>query len=100
MRTIALVNALIERGLGRQGVTAVRAHRIDGGRALADLPARSKLTPQPVMQERLFALGRHSARNWLARHLDAVGQRSSIDLSCNDGDLPGLKLNGEAGLAA
>jgi NTE family protein len=100
MRTIALVNALIERGLSREGVTAVRAHRIDGGDALAKLPARSKLSPQPDTQEWLFGLGRHSARDWLTEHLDAVGSHSSIDLAHDYGPPLNLGQEPEEKLAA
>jgi NTE family protein len=61
-------------------------HRIDGGAALAALPAHSKASPQRATLQQLFELGQASARRWLARHLGAVGHKSSIDLQRDYGD--------------
>jgi NTE family protein len=86
MRTIALINELVERGLAREGLAPIRMHRIDGGAALADMPAHSKQSPQRATLQQLFALGQASARRWLARSLGAVGHKSSIDLQRDYGD--------------
>jgi len=86
MRAIALINEMIERGLTHPGLRPIRMHRIDSGQALTDLPARGKLSLQPVMLERLFTSGRGSARNWLKNSLHAVGQSSSIDLHRDYGE--------------
>lgn len=93
MRTIALINELIERGLARQGLQPIRMHRIDGGAALAELPASSKISPQPAALEKLFAIGQEAAQRWLGRRFDAVGERSSISLRRDYGDP--LKLSFE-----
>ena len=98
MRTIALINELIERGLAREGLTAFRMHRIEGGAALADMPAHSKVSPRPATMEQLFALGQDSARRWLKRSSAAVGHKSSIDLRREYGDP--LRLDFDAGAAA
>lgn len=88
MRVIALINGLIDRGLTHPGLRPIRMHRIDGGQALAELPAHHQLLPQPDTLKQLFAIGRDSARHWLEHSLDAVGQRSSIDLHRDYGEPP------------
>jgi len=86
MRSIALINELIERGLAHQGLQPIHMHRIDGGAALAELPTSSKVSPQPATVEKLFALGQERARHWLSRRFAAVGERSSIKLQRDYGD--------------
>jgi NTE family protein len=86
MRTIALLNTSVETGLARAGVQPVRVHRIDGGTALAGMPAESKVTPNRATVDQLFALGQESARRWLKRHLSAVGERGTVNLRRDYGD--------------
>ena len=86
MRTIGLINELVARGVGGDGLKAVHMHRIDGGQAMADLPASSKVTPQRATLEKLFELGQESAKRWLKRSFDAVGVKSSINLQRDYGD--------------
>ncbi len=86
MRSIALINELIERGVAREGLKPIRMHRIDGGTALAELPVSTKVSPQPATLEKLFALGQESAQRWLKRHFAAVGEKSSIKLQRDYGD--------------
>ena len=93
MRTIALINELIERGLARQGLAPIRMHRIDGGAALAEMPASSKISPQPVTLEKLFDIGQASAQRWLGRRFEAVGERGTVNLRRDYGDP--LKLSFE-----
>ena len=93
MRTIALINELVARGVAREGLQPIHMHRIDGGTALAEMPASSKITPQRTVLEKLFALGQHSAQRWLKRSFDAVGEKSSIRLQRDYGDP--LKLHYE-----
>ncbi len=93
MRTIALINELIERGLARQGLAPIRLHRIDGGAALAEMPASSKISPQPATLEKLFDIGQASAQRWLGRRFEAVGERGTVNLRRDYGDP--LKLSFE-----
>ena len=86
MRTVALINELVERGLTREGVQPLRMHRIDGGQALLDMPATSKSQPRPATLEQLFALGQENAQRWLKRRFDLVGEKSSINLLRDYGD--------------
>ena len=86
MRTIALVNQMIEQGVAREGLRPIRMHRIDGGTALADMKPASQTTPQPETVQALFELGRDAAQRWLKRHLAAVGEKSSINLARDYGD--------------
>ncbi|QHI98634.1 patatin-like phospholipase family protein [Xylophilus rhododendri] len=82
MRTIDFINRLIARGELVEGAEykSVRLHRIDGGKAMQDLSASSKLSADPAMVERLFGEGRAAAAKWLARHFDALGSESTIDI--------------------
>ena len=86
MRTIALVNELVASGVAREGLKPLHMHRIDGGAALAGMPASSKVTPRRATLEKLFELGQESAKRWLKRSFDAVGVKSSINLQRDYGD--------------
>jgi NTE family protein len=58
----------------------IRLHRIDGGAALESLPASSKLGADGDTIERLFDIGRGTARHWLHRHAEDLGVRSTLHL--------------------
>ena len=60
-------------------LAALRMHRIDGGGALAELGAGSKLRTDPAFLERLFEQGREAAGHWLAQHRSEIGVRSTLD---------------------
>ena len=55
-------------------------HRIDGGEALEDYPAASKMSTDGAMIRKLFELGAGSAGRWLARHFDALGKRGTVNI--------------------
>ena len=95
MRTIGLINDLVARGLGGEGVKAVYMHRIDGGQVMAELPLASKLTPRRSTMEKLFELGQANGQRWLRRHFDAVGEKGTVNLRRDYGDP--LKLQFEPG---
>ena len=97
MHTIALYNTAIENGLARDGMQPIRMHRIDGGAALADLPAETKVTPTRSTLEELFALGQESARRWLKSKLAAVGDHGTVNLRRDYGDpfKPGIQAAAE-----
>lgn len=86
MRTVALVNDLIERGAAPPGARPIRMHRIGGGAALDDLSSKAQAVPQPVTVEKLFDRGAAAAKRWLRRHLASVGRHSSINIARDYGD--------------
>lgn len=87
MRTVALVNQLIEQGAAPEGTRPIRMHRIGGTLALdEDVPAKAKGLPQPQAVEKLFERGQGAAKRWLRRHLESVGRKSSIDITRDYGD--------------
>ncbi len=103
MRTIALINDGLARGLVSEGLKPIHMHRIDGGAELAAMPAASKLSPRPATVEKLFTLGQDSARRWLKRHWATVGEGSSVNLRRDYGDPLKLQFepapSGDAGEA-
>jgi len=81
MRSIDFINRLIEEGALPQGrCKHVLLHRIDGGDAMALYPASSRTSTDPAMIGKLFALGQASARQWLAHHFHALGERGTVDI--------------------
>ncbi|QJE74182.1 patatin-like phospholipase family protein [Aerophototrophica crusticola] len=81
MRAVQFVTRLIETGrLDAREYKHVLMHRVSGDKELADLHASSKLNAEPDFLEHLFTLGRRAGQDWLARHFDDVGQRTSIDI--------------------
>ena len=58
----------------------MRLHRMDGGEALEDLPASSKMSADSVMIEKLFDMGQSAAKRWLRRHFGALGQQGTVDI--------------------
>ena len=86
MRTIALVNELIDSGAAPEGLRRIRMHRIGGDGVLDELAPASKATPEPQTVERLFDLGRQAANRWLKKHLAAVGEKSTVNTRRDYGD--------------
>ena len=82
MRGIDFINRMIETGQLEESAKykQLRLHRIDGGKAMEEWPASSKMSTDGAMIAKLFELGQTSAQQWLARNLDALGQKSSIDI--------------------
>ncbi|WPB57285.1 patatin-like phospholipase family protein [Xylophilus sp. GOD-11R] len=82
MRSIDFINRLIARGalVEASGYKRVRLHRIDGGKAMQELSASSKLSADAAMMDRLFTEGRSAAARWMNRHFDALGSESTIDI--------------------
>jgi NTE family protein len=79
LRAITLLRRLIEaEGLETERYRDMRLHRI-GGEGLEHLSASSKLNAEWAFLEHLRDLGRAAAENWLKKHRDAIGQRSTFD---------------------
>lgn len=81
MREIDFINRLLAEGL-LQGnrCRSVLLHRIDGGATLQDYPASSRGSADAGLVRTLFELGQQSGQQWLQRHFDDLGQRSTIDI--------------------
>ncbi|MEX8518473.1 MAG: patatin-like phospholipase family protein [Leptothrix sp. (in: b-proteobacteria)] len=72
--------SLLRLGSLERRLARLRWHLIDAQDALGHLPTETKLIARKAFLERLCALGRARAQDWLARSGDAVGARASIDL--------------------
>jgi NTE family protein len=59
----------------------IRMHRIDADAAFKDLSASSKINAEWAFLEYLRDLGRAAAEDWLEENFDAVGKKSTLDLS-------------------
>lgn len=82
MRAIEFVNRLLEEGAVSHGrCKTVRVHRIEAAPALAPFPASSRTSADGVMIGKLFDAGRAAARDWLARHFEAIGERATVDIA-------------------
>lgn len=81
LRAIEFVTRLIDEGkLSETKYKRVLMHRIDTAGFLDDYPASSRLNPDWEFFLTLSDRGRQAARAWLARHFDAIGQHSTLDL--------------------
>ncbi|MFZ5749703.1 MAG: patatin-like phospholipase family protein [Pseudomonadota bacterium] len=81
LRSIDFVARLIDEGkLDPQRYRRARIHVIENQNALLSLGASSKLNAEWAFLTHLRDLGRQTARDWLARHFDDIGQRSTVDL--------------------
>lgn len=82
MRTIDFINRLLADGRLQEGATyrSLFLHRIDGGEALEDLPASTKMSASTAMIEQLFDMGQSAAKRWLRKHFEALGQQSTVNI--------------------
>jgi NTE family protein len=80
LRAIDFVTRLIEEGkLSGDEYMKVNMHRISAGE-LKPLQASSKLNAEWAFLTDLKELGRKTAQEWLERHYDDIGKRSTIDV--------------------
>lgn len=81
LRAIDFVARLIDEGkLDPRSYRRARIHVVENQRALLPLGASSKMNAEWEFLTHLRDLGRATARDWLARHFDDIGQRSTVDL--------------------
>ncbi len=70
--------ALAEGQLAGRGYRQIHLHRIGGDGAFADLTASSKLNADWAFLTHLRDLGRQATADWLAQHVDDLGQRCTM----------------------
>ena len=82
MRAIDFINRLLADGRLQEGAQykSLLLHRIDGGEALENLPASSKMSTDTALLEKLFEMGQDAAKRWLGRHFEALGQQSTVNI--------------------
>ena len=81
LRAIAFVQRLLDEGRIDAGRMArVHVHMIADDALMNDLSVATKLVPTPPVLARLKAAGREAAETFLARHLEVIGARGSVDL--------------------
>ena len=81
MRAIEFVNRLVAEGaVSHARCKSVRVHRIEGGAALEAYPTSSRTSADGAMINRLFETGRIAGQEWLARHVEAIGRRATVDI--------------------
>ncbi|TYC70072.1 patatin-like phospholipase family protein [Stappia sp. BW2] len=80
LRAIDFVTRLVEEGkLSGEEYMKVKMHRISAGE-LKPLQASSKMNAEWAFLTDLKELGRKTAQEWLERHYDDIGKRSTIDV--------------------
>lgn len=84
MRGIDRINRLIAGGAMAPGACKpVRLHRIDGGTAMLAYNAASKTQADPILIRELFQIGQAAAQQWLTAHFEAIGVRSTVDVTAD-----------------
>jgi NTE family protein len=82
IRFIAVISKLVERGIiSHPRYDRVLFHLIQAEEALRRFSARSKLDTSRAFLVRLKQLGRETAETWLAGNYDALGRRSTLDMT-------------------
>jgi len=77
---IGQMGALLDEQQAEQAhAAALRLHMVSGNSALQKLDISSKFNNEWPFLQHLQALGRQAADDWLARHADQVGLRSTLD---------------------
>jgi NTE family protein len=86
MRLLAAMREMTEQsgwlaGSLEQRLRSMRFHLVEATEALDGLGSASKIVANQSFLHRLRDAGRRHAKTWLAQHGDAVGRRSSINVS-------------------
>ena len=82
LRAIDFVDRLIAQGkLSTEDYAQVRVHIIEDQAELKPLGASSKMNTEWAFLTKLRDMGRETAAQWLDRNFEAIGQRSTVDLS-------------------
>jgi NTE family protein len=82
MRSVSFVTDLIDQGkLDPNQYKHVNVHWIEAERQMRGLGVSSKLNARMDFLLHLKEIGRDVAERWIATHFDAIGERSTIDIS-------------------
>jgi NTE family protein len=80
--TIGVFLKMAEMGLiDRKRFGRFHFHCIEASSNFEEIPASTKLNNSPAFLEYLFDLGRKNAEDWMGKHGDAIGRRSTLDLT-------------------
>jgi len=81
LRSVDFVRRLIEDGkLDPRHYKQLNLHVIESQDRLANLGASSKLNAEWAFLRHLFEIGRKAADNFIDRHFDDIGERSTVDI--------------------
>ncbi|MEM1164039.1 MAG: patatin-like phospholipase family protein, partial [Pseudomonadota bacterium] len=90
LRSFNFIESLIAEGvLPPEDPRALRIHMIDGAKEMLKLSASSKLNAEWSFLTHLRDIGRAAADGWLSRNFEAIGQKSTVDLSAMFADIGG-----------
>ncbi len=82
LATIELIHRLVMEGrLEGREYRDMRIHIIEANDAMAPLSASSKLNTELEFLVLLRDIGRRAAGEWIGRHFDSIGERSTLDLA-------------------
>lgn len=81
LRSVDFVRRLIEQGkLDQRQYKQLNIHIVEAQEKLAPLGASTKMNSEWIFLRHLFQIGREAADEWLSRHYDDIGERSTVDL--------------------
>ena len=86
LRAAEFVTRLLKHGKlnrkddGVEGYRDLRIHRIDGAEKLVELDASTKMNAEWEFLLYLHDIGREAADNFLEKHFDSIGVRSTLDV--------------------
>jgi NTE family protein len=81
LRTIELIDRLLDTGrLSGNEFRRMNVHLVEATEAMKLLGASSKMNSEWDFLVHLKDIGRAAAANWIERHFDDIGERSTVDL--------------------
>ncbi len=81
LRSIHFICRLLAEGrVSANEFRDMKLHMIEGGEALLRLQASSKLNAEWQFLEHLRDIGRAAAGEWIARHFDDIGRKTTLDV--------------------
>ena len=83
LASLELIHRMVAEGkLDRNEFRDTRIHIIEANDAMVPLGASSKMNTEWAFLTLLRDIGRRAAGEWLDRHFDEIGVRSTVDLPC------------------
>lgn len=81
LRAIDFVGRMLDRGkLGEDEYRRMHIHMIHARKQIRPLEASSKMNAEWSFLEFLFDVGRKTAKSWLHRHFNEIGEKSTLDV--------------------